>query len=424
MLAFAALPFAWAGGQSEKSTSQASGTGQPIELTYMTRFRAEEFGRKAWDDLAQRYSAKNPNVKITFIDITYQQMRQQTLLRAQAGNPPDITEPVVSWIPTFAGAGILEPVSNYFTKSELDNYFSASIEDATIDGVTYAIPFWNGPILLFGNKELLKKVGFTGTDLGDIQQFRTLVEKIGKLGNDSHGQQIVGFALRDDKSANTALWFVPWLWQYGGSLVDDSGNPALDSDGMKKALEFYQWMTKNGYAAKGMDPYKTRTLFAQGDAGFVFDGPWLNSMLRTITKGSEVDSMYQVFPMPKGINGKQLTIAKPTDLVVLKGSKHKKEAFDFVKFATSDATTLKGLWEDQGLLPAVKSLGNAPYLQTPYGQLFVSQINNSKGVPWKNEQWPGVQDILAKAITEAVTGGNVDDLAKSAQSDFRQLMNK
>ena len=75
-------------------------------------------------------------------------------------------------------------------------------------------------------------------------------------------------------------------------------------------------MTSNGYAAKGMDPYNTRIVFGEGRAGFCYDGPWLRGMLRQLSGNPDIDKMYDVTLMPKGVKGDNWSIANPTNLCV------------------------------------------------------------------------------------------------------------
>ncbi len=292
-----------------------------------------------------------------------------------------------------ADAGILEPIENYLSKADLDRYVASPINDASYGGKKYGVPFWHGPIVLFANKALSEKAGYSSPAAADIHDFKERIGKIGSLGNDAAGQKIIGFSLRNVKTANAAFWFTPWVWAWGGELVDKDNKATLDSQGVRDALGFYAWMTDNGYAAKGMDPYKTRTVFAERRAGYVFDGPWLKGMLPTLSETPlKLDEEYEVVVMPKGVSGENWTIANPTNLVVFEGSKHKKWAFEFVKFATANETVLKGLFENMGLLPAVNDvIEKADYLQNTYAQTFFEQMPYSRGNPWKDARWPGLR---------------------------------
>lgn len=422
-LALAALLLAGAGTAYAAGEQEAAAGDGPVTLTYMTRMRAEEFGRESFNDLAATFMANNPNVTIEFVDITYQRMREQALIMAQAGTAPDITEPVVSWVPQLAGAGILEPVSNYLSEAEIAGYVSSPVADATYEGVPYGVPFWHGPILPYANTALQEMAGLPAGAVEDIHAYREQIAKIGSLGADDQGRNIIGFSLRNVKSANAAFWFTPWLWAWGGELVDGAGNPTLDSAEFQRALEFYAWMTNNGYSAKGMDPYNTRIVFGERRAGFVFDGPWLRGMLRTLTEDPTIDDAYEVIPMPKGVTGENWTIANPTVLVVFESSKNKEWAFEFAKFASANTNVLSGLYGNMGLLPTVNDmLQNDPLLQDDFARTFAAQMPMSRGAPWKDSRWPGLQDILAKAVTEAIESEDFAAVSAQAQREFEQLL--
>ena len=46
----------------------------------------------------------------------------------------------------------------------------------------------------------------------------------------------------------------------------------------------------------------------------------------------------------------------------------------------------------------------------------------SRGAPWKDSRWPGLQDILAKAITEAIESENYASISAQAQREFEELL--
>ena len=214
-------------------------------------------------------------------------------------------------------------MSNFLSEAEIASYVSSPVADASYEGVAYGVPFWHGPILPYANTTLQEMAGLAPGAVEDIHAYRDQIAKIGSLGTDSEGRNIIGFSLRNVKSANAAFWFTPWLWAWGGELVDADNNATLDTDEFRQALEFYAWMTNSGYSAKGMDPYNTRIVFGERRAGFVFDGPWLRGMLRTLTEDPTIDDAYQVIPMPRGVTGENWTIANPTVLVVFESSKNK-----------------------------------------------------------------------------------------------------
>jgi len=399
-------------------------TSAQTTITYLTRLRAEQFGRQTFDWLAGEFSRQNPELKVSFIDTTYDKLREDLLLRSQAGTPPDVTEPVASWIPSLAEAGILEPVRGYISDEYLARYPGSMLQDGTIGGTLYTVPLWSGPITLFLNKDLAKQAGYKAEGPADIFEFKDMIADIGSLGATAEGEEIYGFALRNVKSHNSALWFMTWLWAWGGKLVDAYDKPVFDSEGARRALGFYQWLTAEGYSAKGADHYPTRITFSQGRAGFIFDGPWLRGMLRDITGGDEVDDMYVPVTVPRGWDGTNWSISNYSDMVVLSGSKKKDAAFRFLEFMTSDEELVKRLHEVMGLMPAAYDMLAQPWAEDPYLEAFKEQNPYARGVPWKHAKWPGAQDFIARALTDAVAGRDVADVARGVQRDMVDLMSE
>ncbi len=392
------------------------------EITYLTRLRAEEWGRQVFNTINEEFQAKYPDIKLTYIDTTYDKLREDVLLRAQAGTPPDITEPVASWVPSLVEAGILEPIGDYVSAEHLADFPGSMLLDGTINGTLYTVPLWSGPITLFLNKDLAKRAGYQVKGPEDMSEFREMISKIGSLGLTPSGEKIYGFALRNVKSHNSALWFMTWLWACGGKLVDMYDKPVFDSPGARAALEFYQWSTGEGYSAKGADHYPTRITFSHGRAGFIFDGPWLRGMLRNITGGDAVDDTYIPVVVPRGWDGTNWSISNYSDMVVLSGSKHKMEAFTFLNYLTSDEHAIQMMYEDMGMMPASFEMLAKPWAKDLYLTAFKEQNPYARGVPWKHAKWPGAQDFIARALTEAVAGKDVAKITREVQRDLIDLL--
>jgi ABC-type glycerol-3-phosphate transport system substrate-binding protein len=229
--------------------------------------------------------------------------------------------------------------------------------------------------------------------------------------------------MRNVKVPNSGFWFVPWIWSWGGQLVGGDGDPALDSQGFRDALSFYQRLAENGHSPLGIDAPTSRIIFANGRAGFVFDGPWLRGMLPTMTDNPNIHDMYKVFMVPNGVNGEPWTIANPTSLVVLKDSPNKELAFRYVKYLTESPEVSELFVNQMGLLPTyMPFVESSEDLQSEFAQTFFSQMEYSRGVPWKDPRWPGLQEILSSAVSDAISGRDVDQIATDAQSDFVDLL--
>ena len=176
----------------------------------------------------------NPNVTIEFIDITYQRMREQALIMAQAGTAPDITEPVVSWVPQLAGAGILEPVSNFLSEAEIASYVSSPVAERQLRGRGL-----RRTVLARADSALRQHhaagAGRPSPGRGGGHPRLPRPDRQDRLARHrQRGRNIIGFSLRNVKSANAAFWFTPWLWAWGGELVDGDNNATLDTDEFRR----------------------------------------------------------------------------------------------------------------------------------------------------------------------------------------------
>ncbi|MBC8424920.1 extracellular solute-binding protein, partial [bacterium] len=70
------------------------------------------------------------------------------------------------------------------------------------------------------------------------------------------------------------FWLMPWLGGFGGWVMDDAGDPTLDTEAMVGALEFLDAIKKSGVVPRECDYPLADTLFKQGSAAYIINGPW------------------------------------------------------------------------------------------------------------------------------------------------------
>lgn len=393
-----------------------------VTLNYLERIRAEEWGKGLYDRIVAEYEKLNPDVDINFISTTTADMRRQIIIRGPTGTI-DFAEPVVPWIPQLADANLLEPIRNYLTEEDLAKYTEIPLMDGTYKGVEYAVPHWVGPIFLYINKNFLKQAGYELRGPEDILEFKEMIAKIGSLGTTKTGEKIIPFSLRSQRNANSAQWFMPWIWQWGGSLVDQYNKATLDSIGVRRAFEFYKWLGDNEYTVPGMDWARAQEMFTHETAGFLHDGPWAKGQMLMTTDNPNFDDTYINAPMPKGWDGVRWSIANTCDLVVSSSSKYKKESFDFIKWFTTNDSLQEELYRAMSLIsPQKKMLAENPLFRNPHAQTAIAQLPYAVGVPWQSPKWPGAQDILATALSEAVIGGDIAKIQATAQRALEELI--
>ena len=71
------------------------------------------------------------------------------------------------------------------------------------------------------------------------------------------------------------FWLIPWLGAYGGWVMDEqNANPTLDTPAMRKALTFVRRLVDEGVIPPSCDYPLSDTLFKQGKAAMIINGPW------------------------------------------------------------------------------------------------------------------------------------------------------
>ncbi|MEV5463431.1 extracellular solute-binding protein, partial [Streptomyces cellulosae] len=95
------------------------------------------------------------------------QQRSQLLGALQSGSAEyDVVNLDVTWIPEFADAGLIRPLSDSAVEAPED--LIPSVDRTSYwDGERYAVPFNSDAGLLYYRKDHLVKVGASRTDLGD-----------------------------------------------------------------------------------------------------------------------------------------------------------------------------------------------------------------------------------------------------------------
>jgi maltose-binding protein MalE len=107
-----------------------------------------------------------------------------------------------------------------------------------------------------------------------FQEFVDQAEAIDKLGPDIYE---IGLQLSVDEYAADTLHML--LWENGGDILDKAGKPAVSSPGTVKTIKLLKDLVDAKTVPFGEEVRNFRTLFAQGKAGFFFEGPWIQGVL-------------------------------------------------------------------------------------------------------------------------------------------------
>ncbi|KMP36522.1 extracellular solute-binding protein [Bacillus sp. GX] len=322
-----------------------------------------------------------------------------------------------------------------------EDYGKGFMEQATIDGKLYGIPFYGTTQIFYYNKEALAENGFTKDDLKTWEGVEKVAKTVAKRG--------------ENGNVSYAGWMPMWGTSNLIDAVRSAGGNVLSEDGKKVLINDDTWVTvwekfrtwlhedkimKIHSGGTGweywdktvIDLVEGRTLGftgSSGDQGFVF-----KSLGKGMTEEERL-STFDALPQPAWGNHKPapkletylFTLTRNIDPEVAKG------AYAFMKFATSTEKTAE--WSmATGYIPVRNNVTEyGPYAEfvkkQPQALVPLEQANNNGVGPFVDPTGGKINDALNvakdKVEIEGVSAKKaLDEAAKVAQEELDKVLKK
>ena len=366
--------------------------------------------------LADAYTAEHPNVSFEVINKDVDALPDEFEAASAAGDPPELLLAGAERAGPFTSADLIFPLDPVVDRQR---FIPAAADAITLDGTLWGVPLWFGnQLMLYWNKELAGDTAPANSD--------EWVAKARELTKDDQ----VGIAFNQNES----FWLVPFLGGFGGSVFAEDGvTPTLDSEAMRKALEFFHDLKfTDKVTPLDADYREADELFREGRAAYSINGDWA---LGAYAASADADPPglgddLGVGPLPSLVGG-----ADPKPFIAgsflmastAVGDDPDLEAYvaDFLDFATSKEQQIQ-LVDDLRRLPAnVEAIGDP--VVTGDRLLAGAAEAAQKGVPQPtNLETRCVFDAMDTGVREMFAGS--DDFAalsaamqSSAQSCIDRL---
>nr|WP_253942682.1 extracellular solute-binding protein [Nocardioides sp. zg-1230] len=332
---------------------------------------------------------------------------------------PDVVEIGNTQAPTFTSAGAFAPLTDELDDLGGDDLLPGFVEGATVDGETYAVPYYAGSKYIFYRKDLFEKAG--------LEVPTTLDEFVD-----------AAIALKKDnpKPANfSGFWFpgqdwrngAAFIWSAGGDLaVEDGGEWAgsLSSPESVAGLEMAQQLfTEASGAPKDGNEADPWTPFCAGEVGMMSTPGWVKGLLEDPETGCPDGHAKQVgvFALPGPDGDPAPVLLGGSDIAIAAKSAHQDLAQEAVELMLSE--DYQTLMAEAGLTPALTSL--APLLgDDEYAEATVAAASNAKLTPaapgWATVEGSRALEDLFSAIAQ---GGDVEELAAKTDEQMDSQLN-
>ncbi len=201
------------------------------------------------------------------------QYTERLAIAAAAGDLPDVFDLDGPTVAQFVDAGVLAPLTPYFTEEELADFLPTILEQGTIDGTLYALGAFDSAMVLYYDRAMFEEAGVSPPPENEAWTWAEFVEACRLL----RAADIEPVSLHMDVTADEwyTYAFSPLIWSAGGALIDvetKRTEGVLNSAVNVAVLRDWQNLFEEGFASRSPinpDP------FGAGDTAMDWSGHWM-----------------------------------------------------------------------------------------------------------------------------------------------------
>lgn len=327
-------------------------------------------------------------------------------LKMVGNNPkaaPDIYFFAHDKIGVYAEMGILAPITDIIPEEELEGYMSNTLEAATYKGEIYQLPIYYETLLFLYNRLYMS----------DEEVPKTTEELYTYMQDNTKGGHY-GFV----EQHSTPYYAAGWINGFGGEVLSKDGEPQLDTEEVKDALEYHKKFVD---FMPGETEYATvNTLFKEGMAHATIAGPWL---IPTV-KASGMDVGVAAMPVIDKTGSQISPYMGVQGIQVLQyAAKQKKDAVEKVLHAMMDPQLEINLAKASGCAPALNECYTMDEI-TSDEIVMAMKETAEHAVPMPNlPEMDVMWTVMGNLLTDVnMSGKDIAESVKEAQTEAQQLI--
>ncbi|WP_328844428.1 ABC transporter substrate-binding protein [Streptomyces sp. NBC_00258] len=280
-------------------------------------------------ELVKEWNATHPDVKVEYVQGSWESVHDQLLTSFEGGEAPDIIHDASDDLADFAYGGYLADLRELLPGRLKSDIPQRSWETVTFGDGIYGVPFLQEPRVLIANAKWLRESGVripTPEKPWSWDEFRAITDELG----DGEGKYGVAWPLKEPVSATLNLSLstggqlfhrgsdgkVRIRFEAGDEVVPRTIHDQVNTDGSASSSTL-------GSGGSDTLPGFFGGKYAMVPLGFSYR----QQIVQQAPKGFE----WQVLPAPAGADGLTQGVS-PQTLSVAEDSPHKKEAAAFIDF--------------------------------------------------------------------------------------------
>jgi ABC-type glycerol-3-phosphate transport system substrate-binding protein len=311
-----------------------------VHVVYWEKWSGAE--ATAMQQTVDAFNASQNRIVVEFSSVSGTD--RKTILATAGGDPPDVAGVWVHQIASWADREAIVPFDEFIEADGesvaefLSRYDPPYAELTRYAGRIYALYATPSATALHWNKTLFREAGLDPErPPRNLVELREFSRQLTRRDPETGALRQVGFLPQDPG------WW-PWTFPayFGGQLLDADGNITYDT--LPQNLESMRWVESYTrlYGLEGLKLFATsfgqfgspQFPFFAGRVAIVLQGVWLNNYLRQYAPN--LDYGVAAWPSAQAEAGPPFTMIEGDMLVIPRGAKHPREAWQFIKYANSN----------------------------------------------------------------------------------------
>lgn len=320
----------------------ATSLAEPVEIEHFMGTAVGEAVRQATQEIIDLFHSVQDRIRVNLVYVGGD-YSEHIAVRTAAGSPPDIM--VSGELGEVGAKGLALPLDEFIDRDGLRDYFVPSaLALSTWDGELIQIPQYVQPASTYYNNMLFANAGlltpYQMSQAGNWN-WNTMADAARAINSDVDGDGVAdiwGMSVR----AHQTFRAVFWVKLAGGYFFDRPVNPTegrMNTPEVATALEFLYNLVyeQNAMPLDAAITTQGQSRFSQSNVGMIFEGPWAIGYMRS---RDMPDQDWDIAPLPTGPAG-DASFIHLGGLQISRFSKHPEEAWEWIKFLTTDERALE-----------------------------------------------------------------------------------
>ncbi len=400
------------------SDDQDAADGGPETADLRVWLNGTDTPQEARDWLKTTFEDQNPGSTLTIEEQQWDGLVEKlTTSLSSESETPDVVEIGNTQAPTFTAAGAFSDVTGDLADWGGDDLLPGFVDGATVDGTTYAVPYYAGSKYIFYRTDLFEEAGIEVPTTTD--EFVDAAIALKKANPDP--ENFSGFWFPGQDWRNGAAF----VWNDGGDLATGDGDAwegSLSSPESVAGLETVQRLFEEASGApkdgNEADPW---TPFCAGEIGMMSTPGWVRGLIEDPEAGCpDMMKNVGVFALPGNDGAPAPVLLGGSDIAVSAKSENQDLAREAIALMLSDE--YQTILAEAGLTPAKTSL--APLLgDDEFAAATIAAASNAKLTP-AAPGWASVEGsrVLEDLFVDIAKGGDVAELAAAADEKMNEQL--